>query len=194
MHLFDLARADSATAAHRSPRRSSQERVRPVVQRILDSMPGANGGGPGRSRSLDRRRLPKGLTSSSSSALDEIQGELLERMVKKGVVEVAGRWLASEGVLLTAVAIPGGPVVLAATGFVLAVWSFIELLDSLQSPAEDEPSAHEPETAAIVAGVKAFLAKDAGRSSEADPDKPPAYTPNFPIDMPRTQLPPWLGR
>jgi transcriptional regulator with XRE-family HTH domain len=40
MHLFDLSRAANATRSGRSPRRSSQGRVRPVVQRILDSMPG----------------------------------------------------------------------------------------------------------------------------------------------------------
>ncbi|MDQ3895901.1 MAG: helix-turn-helix transcriptional regulator [Actinomycetota bacterium] len=40
MHLFDLCRAANAAPSRRSPRRSSQERVRPVVQRILDSMPG----------------------------------------------------------------------------------------------------------------------------------------------------------
>ena len=40
MHLFDLSRAANATPGRRSSRRPSQERVRPVVQRILDSMPG----------------------------------------------------------------------------------------------------------------------------------------------------------
>ncbi|WP_199506448.1 helix-turn-helix transcriptional regulator [Geodermatophilus sp. TF02-6] len=35
-HLFDLARA--ARGSHRGPRRQSQSRVRPSVQRILDSM------------------------------------------------------------------------------------------------------------------------------------------------------------
>jgi transcriptional regulator with XRE-family HTH domain len=40
MHLFDLARATSATSSRRSRSRSSQERVRPVVQRILDALVG----------------------------------------------------------------------------------------------------------------------------------------------------------
>jgi transcriptional regulator with XRE-family HTH domain len=40
MHLFDLARAVNAAPNHRSSRRPTQERVRPVVQRILDSLVG----------------------------------------------------------------------------------------------------------------------------------------------------------
>jgi transcriptional regulator with XRE-family HTH domain len=41
MHLFDLARAVNATPARRAARRPAQERVRPVVQRILDSLAGS---------------------------------------------------------------------------------------------------------------------------------------------------------
>ncbi len=40
MHLFDLSRAVNAAQSRRSVRRPSQERVRPVVQRILDSLVG----------------------------------------------------------------------------------------------------------------------------------------------------------
>jgi transcriptional regulator with XRE-family HTH domain len=40
MHLFDLARVANAAPSRRSARRPSQERVRPVVQRILDSLVG----------------------------------------------------------------------------------------------------------------------------------------------------------
>jgi transcriptional regulator with XRE-family HTH domain len=40
MHLFDLARAANATPNRRSRRQSTQERVRPVVQRILDALVG----------------------------------------------------------------------------------------------------------------------------------------------------------
>jgi transcriptional regulator with XRE-family HTH domain len=40
MHLFDLARAANAAPHRRSGRRPTQERVRPVVQRILDSLVG----------------------------------------------------------------------------------------------------------------------------------------------------------
>lgn len=40
MHLFDLARAANATSNPRSGGRPTQERVRPVVQRILDSLVG----------------------------------------------------------------------------------------------------------------------------------------------------------
>ena len=40
MHLFDLARAANATPNRGSGRRPTQERVRPVVQRILDSLVG----------------------------------------------------------------------------------------------------------------------------------------------------------
>ncbi len=40
MHLFDLARAANATPNRRTARRPTQERVRPVVQRILDANPG----------------------------------------------------------------------------------------------------------------------------------------------------------
>lgn len=40
MHLFDLARAANAAPNRRSGRRPTQERVRPVVQRILDSLVG----------------------------------------------------------------------------------------------------------------------------------------------------------
>ena len=40
MHLFDLVRAANARPGRGSGGRPSQERVRPVVQRILDSMPG----------------------------------------------------------------------------------------------------------------------------------------------------------
>ena len=40
MHLFDLARAANAAPGRGSRRSPSQERVRPVVQRILDSMVG----------------------------------------------------------------------------------------------------------------------------------------------------------
>ncbi len=40
MHLFDLSRAANAAPSRRSPRRPSQERVRPVIQRILDSLVG----------------------------------------------------------------------------------------------------------------------------------------------------------
>ena len=40
MHLFDLARAANASPARRASRSGSQERVRPVVQRILDSLVG----------------------------------------------------------------------------------------------------------------------------------------------------------
>ncbi len=39
-YLFDLARAANATPNRRSSRRPTQERVRPVVQRILDSLVG----------------------------------------------------------------------------------------------------------------------------------------------------------
>ena len=41
MHLSDLARAASTSTTHRSTRRPAQARVRPVVQRILDSIVGA---------------------------------------------------------------------------------------------------------------------------------------------------------
>jgi transcriptional regulator with XRE-family HTH domain len=41
MHLFDLARAVNAAPSRRGRRRPTQERVRPVVQRILDSLVGA---------------------------------------------------------------------------------------------------------------------------------------------------------
>jgi transcriptional regulator with XRE-family HTH domain len=37
-HLFDLARAANTTTSRRGSRRPTQQRVRPVVQRILDSM------------------------------------------------------------------------------------------------------------------------------------------------------------
>jgi transcriptional regulator with XRE-family HTH domain len=37
-HLFDLARASLPRGTSRAPRRPAQERVRPAVQRILDSM------------------------------------------------------------------------------------------------------------------------------------------------------------
>ncbi len=40
MHLFDLSRVANAAPSGRSPRRPSQERVRPVIQRILDSLVG----------------------------------------------------------------------------------------------------------------------------------------------------------
>jgi transcriptional regulator with XRE-family HTH domain len=40
MHLFDLARAANSAPHRRSARRPTQERVRPVVQRILDSLVG----------------------------------------------------------------------------------------------------------------------------------------------------------
>jgi transcriptional regulator with XRE-family HTH domain len=40
MHLVDLARTVNATPSRRGRRRPSQERVRPVVQRILDSLVG----------------------------------------------------------------------------------------------------------------------------------------------------------
>ena len=40
IHLFDLARAANASPNRRSGRRPTQERVRPVVQRILDSLVG----------------------------------------------------------------------------------------------------------------------------------------------------------
>ena len=40
MHLFDLARAANASPARRASRSGSQERVRPVVQRVLDSLVG----------------------------------------------------------------------------------------------------------------------------------------------------------
>jgi hypothetical protein len=40
MHLFDLARAVNASAGRRRARRVAQEHVRPVVQRILDSLVG----------------------------------------------------------------------------------------------------------------------------------------------------------
>ncbi len=40
MHLFDLARAANPTPNRRRARRPTQERVRPVVQRILDSLVG----------------------------------------------------------------------------------------------------------------------------------------------------------
>jgi transcriptional regulator with XRE-family HTH domain len=40
MHLFDLARAANTAPHRRSSRRPIQERVRPVVQRILDSLVG----------------------------------------------------------------------------------------------------------------------------------------------------------
>jgi transcriptional regulator with XRE-family HTH domain len=40
MHLFDLARAANASPARRAGRSGSQECVRPVVQRILDSLVG----------------------------------------------------------------------------------------------------------------------------------------------------------
>lgn len=40
MHLFDLARAANAAPNRRSGRRPTQERVLPVVQRILDSLVG----------------------------------------------------------------------------------------------------------------------------------------------------------
>ncbi len=43
MHLFDLARAANASPARRASRSGSQERVRPVVQRILDSLVGVPG-------------------------------------------------------------------------------------------------------------------------------------------------------
>jgi transcriptional regulator with XRE-family HTH domain len=41
LHLFDLARTANDAPGRRSPRRPAQDRVRPVVQRILDSMVGA---------------------------------------------------------------------------------------------------------------------------------------------------------
>ena len=37
-HLFDLVRAANVSSARRSRRRPSQERVRPTVQRVLDSI------------------------------------------------------------------------------------------------------------------------------------------------------------
>ena len=40
IHLFDLARAAKAAPNGRVRRRPSQERVRPVIQRILDSLDG----------------------------------------------------------------------------------------------------------------------------------------------------------
>ncbi len=40
MHLFDLARAANATPHGRTARRPTQDRVRPVVQRILDALVG----------------------------------------------------------------------------------------------------------------------------------------------------------
>ena len=40
MHLFDLARAANASPARHASRGGSQERVRPVVQRVLDSLVG----------------------------------------------------------------------------------------------------------------------------------------------------------
>ncbi len=40
-HLFDLARAANTTMSRRGSRQPAQERVRPVVQRILDSAVGA---------------------------------------------------------------------------------------------------------------------------------------------------------
>ncbi len=40
MHLFDLSRAANAASSRRGARRPSQERVRPVVQRLLDSLVG----------------------------------------------------------------------------------------------------------------------------------------------------------
>ena len=40
LHLFDLARAVNTTAARRAARRTAQENVRPVIQRILDSLVG----------------------------------------------------------------------------------------------------------------------------------------------------------
>ena len=40
MHLFDLARAVNTAPGRRSSRRQAQEHVRPVVQRILDSLVG----------------------------------------------------------------------------------------------------------------------------------------------------------
>lgn len=40
-HLFDLARAANTSTSRRGARRTAQERVRPVVQRILDSLVGA---------------------------------------------------------------------------------------------------------------------------------------------------------
>ena len=40
MHLFDLARAANDAPNRRARRKPSQERVRPVVQRLLDSMVG----------------------------------------------------------------------------------------------------------------------------------------------------------
>jgi transcriptional regulator with XRE-family HTH domain len=40
-HLFDLARAANMSTTRRGTRRPAQERVRPVVQRILDSIVGA---------------------------------------------------------------------------------------------------------------------------------------------------------
>jgi hypothetical protein len=40
-HLFDLARAANTSTTRRGARRTAQERVRPVVQRILDSLVGA---------------------------------------------------------------------------------------------------------------------------------------------------------
>jgi transcriptional regulator with XRE-family HTH domain len=41
LHLFDLARTANVAPGRRSPRQPTQDRVRPVVQRILDSMVGA---------------------------------------------------------------------------------------------------------------------------------------------------------
>ncbi len=41
MHLFDLARAANGAPNRGVQRRPASERVRPVVQRILDSMVGA---------------------------------------------------------------------------------------------------------------------------------------------------------
>jgi transcriptional regulator with XRE-family HTH domain len=40
LHLFDLARAANDAPSRRAPRRSAHDRVRPVVQRILDSIVG----------------------------------------------------------------------------------------------------------------------------------------------------------
>ncbi|MDY7101197.1 MAG: helix-turn-helix transcriptional regulator [Actinomycetota bacterium] len=40
-HLFDLARAASAAPARRTRRRAAEEKVRPAVQRVLDSLIGA---------------------------------------------------------------------------------------------------------------------------------------------------------
>lgn len=43
IHLFDLARVANTSATRRTSRRPPQERVRPVVQRLLDSLVGVAG-------------------------------------------------------------------------------------------------------------------------------------------------------